>query len=65
MRSFLQIMREAYLARKAGVSAAVALASTCGNDDDWQVIFDRLMLAASLEQSLKKYKPGRNRRRPS
>lgn len=61
MRSFLQIMREAYLARKAGVSAAVALASTCGNDRDWEVVFDRLMLAARLDKALKKYKPGKRR----
>lgn len=56
MRTFLQIMREAYLARKAGVSAVVALTSTC-SDAEFEVIWERLMKTARLEGSLKKYRP--------
>lgn len=49
-------MREAYLARKAGVSAVVALTSTC-SDAEFEVIWERLMKTARLEGSLKKYRP--------
>jgi hypothetical protein len=58
--TFLQIMREAYLARRAGVSAQVALMSACGNDDDcWRVIWERLMKSAILERSLKRFEKKR------
>lgn len=60
MRTFLQVMREAYLARKGGLSIFVALASTC-SDDDWKVIWDRLMKVAELDQSIKRRKPGQRR----
>lgn len=60
MRTFLQIMRDAFIARKAGLSVFVSLASTC-NDADWQVIWDRLMKTAELEQSIKKRQPGQRR----
>jgi len=54
--TFLQIMREAYIARRAGVSAAVAIMAACGDDDDnWNVLWDRLVQAARLDSSLKKY----------
>lgn len=60
MRTFLQIMREAFIARKAGLSAAVALMSTC-SDAEFEVIWDRLAKAAELEQSIKRRKPGQRR----
>lgn len=60
MRTFLQIIREAVIARKAGLSVFVALASTC-SDDDWRVIWERLMKAAELEQSIKRRRPGQQR----
>jgi hypothetical protein len=53
--TFLQIMREAYIARRAGVSAAVALMAACHDDTDWDVLWDRLVQAARLDSSLKKY----------
>lgn len=55
--TFLQIMREAFIARRAGVSPQVALMAACGDDDTaWAVIFDRLLKAASLEKSLKRFR---------
>lgn len=58
--TFLQIMREAYRARQAGVSVPVALMSVLGvNDDDWEVLWQRMMEAARLDSALKKYKPRR------
>lgn len=56
MRTFLQIMRDAYAARRSGVSAAVALMSTC-SDAEFEVVWERLMKTARLEKSLKKYRP--------
>lgn len=56
MRTFLQIMREAYIGRKAGLSVFVALASTM-NDDDWEVLWRRMTQVAKLDSSLKKYRP--------
>lgn len=52
MNRFLEIMREAVRARQAGVSAPVALMASCDDDDDWNVIFERLLGAARMEQSL-------------
>lgn len=55
--TFLQIMREAFLARKAGVSPQVALMAACGDDQtNWNVIFDRLMKAADLDRSIRRFK---------
>jgi hypothetical protein len=54
--TFLQIMREAYRARRAGVSVQVALMSVL-DDDDWEVLWQRLMEAARLDSALKKYQP--------
>jgi hypothetical protein len=66
MRTFRQIMRDAYLARKSGMSASVALMSACGDDDDWNVIFERLMSIARLERSLKRFTiPTRRKERPA
>lgn len=55
-RSFLQIMREAYVSRKAGLSVFTSLASTM-DDDDWETLWQRLMQAARLDKSLQKYRP--------
>lgn len=49
-------MREAYRARKAGLSAALAIFAACGTDADWEIIWDRLMKAAELERSLERFK---------
>jgi hypothetical protein len=57
-RSFLQIMREAYIARRAGVSVPVALMSVMDDDADWDVIWERLMRAARLDRALKKFRVG-------
>jgi len=58
MRSFLAIMRDALTCRQAGCSAAVALMTACGNDDDdWETIFERLMKAARLDSRIKKMRP--------
>jgi hypothetical protein len=60
-RSFLQIMREAYNGRMAGMSVFVALASTMDDDADWEVLWQRLMEAARLDKALKRYRPRRDR----
>ena len=57
-RNLRQIMREAYIARKAGLSAFVALSSTM-DDDDWDVIWHRLMTLSMLDKSLDKYRSQR------
>jgi len=59
--TFLQIMRDVYLARRSGVSVQVALMTACRSDDDWEVIYNKLAQAARLEQALKKFKPGARR----
>ncbi|MBO0715930.1 MAG: hypothetical protein J2P55_01160 [Rhizobiales bacterium] len=54
--TFLQIMREAYIMRRAGVSAQVALMAACGEDDRcWNLLWHRLMQAAILERNLKRF----------
>ena len=47
-------MREALLARQAGVSSAVALMTVIENDAEWNLVFSRLLAAARLEKSLKR-----------
>ena len=56
-RTFLQLMREAYRARRAGVSAFVALCSVMQDRDDCEVIWERLMRAAKLDRAIQKYQP--------
>lgn len=49
-------MREALLTRQAGVSSAVALMTVLEKDRDWDLIFARLLAAARLEKSLKRFR---------
>lgn len=53
--TFLQIMRELWIARRAGVSMQAAMLSL--DDADWEVIWSRLLQCARLDRSLKKYRP--------
>ena len=62
-RSFIEIMHQAAVARRAGVSVPVALLSFM-TDDDWQTVWDRLVSSARLERSLirmRKAVPARRR----
>jgi len=63
--TFLQIMREAYLMRRAGCSAAVAIMSACESDNKaeldlhWNIVFERLMSLARIERSMRDRGKGR------
>lgn len=63
-RPFLEIMREVYIARRAGVSSAVAMMSVVGGDDkEWDLIVNRLFADARLMKSLARLRPNQRKKR--
>lgn len=62
-RPFLEIMREIYIARRSGLSAAVSMMSVIGQDDaEWELIVNRLFADASLMKSLKRLRPNQRKK---